>query len=226
MLQRQNGERRIEIARRTLARLVADTIPAGTGFALRVFGNREADACRTDLEIPLGPLDVAAASAVINGITAVNLARTPIADSVALVPADLAGVGGSRMLILITDGEETCDGDPGQAIEALRAGGLDVRVNIVGYAIDDADLARTFQAWASAGGGAYFDAADGEQLGAALLRSTAAPFRIIDDKGMVVGAGLAGDAPLTLPAGVYTVRIGGKELSATVQPNLRTVVTP
>ena len=44
MLQRQNGERRIEIARRTLARLVADTIPAGTGFALRVFGNREADA--------------------------------------------------------------------------------------------------------------------------------------------------------------------------------------
>ena len=69
MLQRQNGERRIEIARRTLARLVADTIPAGTGFALRVFGNREADACRSDLEIPLGPLDVAAASAVINAIT-------------------------------------------------------------------------------------------------------------------------------------------------------------
>jgi hypothetical protein len=226
MLQRQNGERRIEIAKRTLAGLVANTIPGGTGFALRVFGNRQADACRTDLEIPLGPLNAASATAVIGGINAVNLAKTPIAQSVSLVAADLAGVTGSRMLIVITDGEETCDGDPGQAIEALRAGGLDVRVNIVGYAIDDANLARTFRAWAAAGGGSYFDAADADQLGTALLRSTAAPFLVIDDKGMLVGAGLAGDAPLTLPAGTYAVRIGGSDVTAKVEPRLRTIVTP
>lgn|GEM_PF-6809457 len=54
MLQRLGGERRIEIARDTLVSLVNDTIPEGTGFALRVFGHREADSCRTDLEIPLG----------------------------------------------------------------------------------------------------------------------------------------------------------------------------
>lgn len=226
MLQRQDGERRIEIAKRTLSGLVTDTIPEGVGFAMRVFGNREADACRTDLEIALGPHDAGTATAVIGGINAVNLAKTPIAQSVSLATEDLAGVSGSRVLILITDGEETCDGDPGQAIEALRAGGWDIRINIIGYAIDDADLARTFESWAAAGGGEYFDAANGDQLSAALLRATAAPFEIVTEDGALVGAGLTGDEPLTVPAGAYIVHTGGKELAAEVKPRERTSVTP
>jgi lysophospholipid acyltransferase (LPLAT)-like uncharacterized protein len=226
MLQRQGGLRRIEIARRRLIDLVARTIPEGTNFALRVFGNREADACRTDLEIPLGPLDAASAMSVISGINAVNLAKTPIAESILLTARDLARVTGSRVVILITDGEETCDGDPGRAIETLRAGGIDVRLNIVGYAIDDADLARTFEAWAAAGGGTYFDAADAEQLGAGLLRATAAPFAVRSADGALVAQGLAGDPPVTLPAGAYTVQIGARTLEVAVRPRDRTVVTP
>jgi hypothetical protein len=226
MLQRQGGERRIEIAKRTLDGLVRDTIPPGTGFALRVFGNREADACRTDLEIPLGPLEPAQAQAVIAGIDAVNLARTPIAASLALTANDLSGATGARVLILVTDGEETCEGDPAAAIDALRAGGTDIRVNIVGYAIDDADLARTFQSWAAAGGGAYFDAANAGELDAALRRATAAPFEIRNGAGALVGRGIAGDPPLDLPAGTYVVRIAGRDLPAVVAPNARTVVTP
>ncbi len=226
MLQRQDGERRIEIAKRTLTKLVTETIPQGTGFALRVFGNRKADACRTDLEIALSPHDPAKATAVIGQINAVNLAKTPIGQSVALSSDDLAGVRGSRVLILITDGEETCGGEPGDAIEALRAGGVDIRVNIVGYAIDDPGLARTFESWAAAGGGEYFDAANADQLSAALLRATATPFQISDEAGALVGAGLAGDPPLVLPAGTYTVHIGGRDLTAPVKPRERTTVTP
>ncbi|MFB9148419.1 vWA domain-containing protein [Roseovarius ramblicola] len=226
MLQRQNGERRIEIAKRTLSELVSDTIPAGTGFALRVFGNREADACRTDLELALGPHDPASARAVIGGITAINLAKTPIARSISLSAQDLAGVEGSRVLIVITDGEETCEGNPGQAIAALRAQGTDVRVNIVGYAIDDENLARTFESWAAAGGGGYFDAADAGELGAALRRAAAAPFEIRDAAGTLMGVGLAGDAPVTVAAGSYAVRIGGRDLAVVVEPGTRTSVTP
>lgn len=226
MLKRQGSERRIEIARRTLGTLVQETIPAGTGFALRVFGNREADACRTDLEIPLAPHDPAQAASLIAGITAINLAKTPIAASIALTLQDLAGVTGERVVILITDGEETCEGDPAQAIEALRAAGVDARVNIVGYAIDDADLARTFEAWAAAGGGQYFDAADADQLGAALEQAMAVPFEIVTPDGVLVGAGLAGDPPLTVPAGDYVVRVGGAEVPATVTSGTRTQVSP
>lgn len=49
--------------------------PAGTPVALRVFGHKQADACRTDLEIPLQPLDPKVAAAKIAGIQAMNLAR-------------------------------------------------------------------------------------------------------------------------------------------------------
>ena len=226
MLQRQNGERRIDIAKRTLTELATQTIPKGTGFALRVFGNRDANACRTDLEISLAPHDPARAAAVIGKINAVNLAKTPIAQSLALTSADLDGVSGSRVLILITDGEETCDGDPGQVIETLRRAGADVRVNIVGYAIDDASLARTFEAWAAAGGGEYFNAANADQLSAALQRAAATPFKVLNPAGELVASGLTGDPPQTVPAGTYTIQIGSARVTAEVKSRERTTVRP
>ena len=125
---------------------------------MRVFGHKEADKCRTDLEIPLAPLSSAAADRLA-GINAMNLAKTPIAESLELTAADLRTVTGERVIVLVTDGEETCDGDPAAAIAGLRAQGHNLRVSIVGYAIDDDGLRDTFARWAKLGGGEYFDAA-------------------------------------------------------------------
>lgn len=208
MLQRVGSERRIAIARDTLTGLVNDTIPAGTGFALRVFGHREADSCRTDLEMPLGPLDPAAATNVITGINAMNLARTPLGRSVEMTASDLANVSGERILIVLTDGEETCDGDAAAAIQGLRDRGWDIRVNIVGFAIDDAALEAVFRAWAASGGGAYFGAADGTELSDALTRAVTGPFDVIDPMtGDVLASGRPGEL-LTLAAGNYLIRWG------------------
>ncbi|CAN0555028.1 unnamed protein product, partial [Laminaria digitata] len=172
MLQRQDGTRRIDIAKATLANLLRDTVPAGTPFALRVFGNRETDSCRTDLEGPLAPLDKDAVLSFIGNIEAINLAKTPIGRSLELVEADLSAATGENLIILITDGEETCEGDPAVAIATLRAKSVDVRINIVGYAIDDAGLDETFADWAELGGGSYFAAGDADQLAAALLAAS------------------------------------------------------
>ncbi|CAN0495407.1 unnamed protein product, partial [Discosporangium mesarthrocarpum] len=157
MLQRQGKDRRIDIAKRTLTALVSDTIPEGTPFVLRVFGHKEADKCRTDLELPLAPLKRAVAKATIDAVTAMNLAKTPIADSLAQTNSDMSAVTGERIIVLITDGEETCEGDPADVIAEMRASGHEVRVNIVGYAIDDAGLQATFALWADLGGGEYFN---------------------------------------------------------------------
>tara|TARA_R110002073_G_scaffold87364_7_gene207486 strand:- start:521 stop:2398 length:1878 start_codon:yes stop_codon:yes gene_type:complete len=216
MLQRIGSDRRIEIAKVTLTDLVTDTIPEGTGFALRVFGHRETDSCRTDLEIPLGPLDSGAVTGTIAGVNAMNLARTPIGASVAHVQTDLADVTGQRVLIVLTDGEETCDGDAASEIERLRGLGWDIRVNIVGFAIDDADLAQTFESWAAAGGGEYFSAADADGLGDALTRAVATRFEVINEDGETVATGLTGGAPITLPTGDYRIVAAGGELSATI----------
>lgn len=216
MLQRLNGERRIEIARSTLNDLIANTIPEGTGFALRVFGHREADSCRTDLEIPLGPLDAAAASATVANVNAMNLARTPIAASISAVPGDLDGVTGQRILVVLTDGEETCEGDPAAAIQALRDRGWDIRVNVVGFAIDDADLERTFESWAAAGNGAYFSATDAEALGDAMVQAVASEFDVVDSEGNTVASGLTGGEPISLMPGDYRVIGPGSETGATI----------
>jgi hypothetical protein len=76
-------------------------------------------------------------------VESVSATLAPIAHSLDLVESDLSAVDGERVVILITDGEETCDGDPTAAISTLRGKSVDLRVNIVGYAIDDASLADT-----------------------------------------------------------------------------------
>lgn len=225
MLQRLDGERRIAIARETLKALVGETIPAGTGFALRVFGHREADSCRTDLEISLGPLEPAAALAAIDAIEARNLARTPIGRSVALAADDLEGVPGKRVLILLTDGEETCDGDAAAAIQSLRDLGWDIQVNIVGFAIDDDALEDSFRAWAAAGGGRYFAASGSGDLREALTRATTGPFEVTNpESGEVVARGVPGES-LTLPAGSYRVRGAAAEIDALIEPGQQTRIS-
>jgi hypothetical protein len=208
MLQRIGGERRIELARKALIDLTSNVLPANADFALRVFGNKEAGSCRTDLEIPLATLDKAAAVAHIKTINSMNLAKTPIGASLLLVKQDLAGVKGPALVVLVTDGEETCGGDPRAAITALRDAGLDVRVNIVGFAVDEVALKETFEEWARLGNGGFFDAQDGAQLQSAIRATLRARYEVLAD-GKAVATGTVNGEPIELPAGTYQVHLLG-----------------
>jgi hypothetical protein len=205
MLQRMEGVRRIEIARRGLIDAVNRHIAPGTPVALRVFGHREPNACRSDLEIALGPLDPAAATRLIERIEARHLARTPIADSLALMASDLAGASGPKTVVLVTDGEETCEGDPGTVIRQLLDRGVDVRLNIIGFALDDTALEARFRDWAELGGGAYYSAGDAESFGQALRTALQIPYAVVDRAGVEVARGLVDGDPIAVPAGVYRI---------------------
>ena len=136
MLQKLGAERRIDIAKQTLTKLTSSTIPAGTPFAFRVFG-REVDSCQTDLDVPVAPLNPAAVGQRIAALVAKNGAKTPIGASLDKAADDLKSVTGEKLIVLVTDGEETCGGDPAAAIERLRKAGIGTRVSIVGFALDD-----------------------------------------------------------------------------------------
>jgi hypothetical protein len=205
MLQRIGGERRIDIAKQAVGTLVREVLPASVGFSLRVFGHKEADSCRTDLEIAAAPLDRAAAAAKVASIQAMNLAKTPIGESLRLTAADLAGRPPPHLIILVTDGEETCGGDAAAAIRELRSRGADVRVNIVGFAIDELMLQETFAEWARLGNGKYFNAKDGGELAASLLESIEVPYSIVDARGTTVGTGTVNGAAVAVEAGAYRV---------------------
>jgi Mg-chelatase subunit ChlD len=206
MLQRIGSQRRIDMAKQTLTKLASGTIPPGTPFALRVLG-REVDSCQTDLEIPLAPLDAGAVAAKISRVESKNNARTPLGASLDKVMEDLRAAKGERLVILLTDGDETCGGNPATAIEKLTKAG--VRVNIVGFAIDDPKLHATLRHWADVAGGHYYEAKDAGSLDLAMTQATKSGFSILTAQNQVVAEGTVGGQPVAVLPGSYTVRLSG-----------------
>ena len=200
---------RIAVAKDGLTEFVENTLPTGMSTALRVFGNLEGDlACQTDLMVPYGPLDRGTMVAAINEVDPQFNANTALAASLLAVRDDLAAASEqNRTIVLVTDGDETCGGDPEAAIAALAADGFDVQVNIIGFAVSDPELKARLEGWATAGNGQYYDAPDAETLASSLQSAFGISYTVTDSDGAEVGAGIIGGAPVELPAGSYTVTV-------------------
>ena len=208
MLQKLGAQRRIDIAKQTLTKLTSTTIPAGTPFAFRVFG-REVDSCQTDLDVPVGPLNPGRGRSAHQRVGREER-REDTDRRVAREGADdLKSVTGEKLIVLVTDGEETCGGDPAAAIEALRKAGVATRVSIVGFALEDQKLAATFRRWSDAGGGAFFDAKDAAGLDKSLTEALRPGFEVVNATGQVLASGIVGGEAVTVPAGNHTVRHQG-----------------
>ena len=83
-----------------------------------------------------------------------------------------------------------------------------MRVNIVGFAIDEQQLRETFQEWSRLGNGRYVEANDAAELAAAMRASLAVPFEVLAGD-QVVATGVVDGAPVRLAPGTYRVRVLG-----------------
>lgn len=203
MFSKMGDKRRYEIAREVLVDLVENTLPAKAKFGLRVFGHKESGSCRTDLEIPIAPLDKGKVVSIINKIAPKSYAKTPIAASLLAVAKDLSKVKGEKTILLITDGKETCEGDPAEAIEKLKEQGVSAKVNIIGFAIDNAELEVKFRRWARLGNGEYQQAIDGTALLKSIKKLSKRKFTLSSSKGKAMGEYYTDGAPIELPVGDY-----------------------
>jgi Ca-activated chloride channel family protein len=89
---------------------------------------------------------------------------TPIAASLTAAGEDLSGVEAEhRLIVLLSDGEETCGGDPVEAARELHEMDLDLSTFVVGFDLA-AEQASQMRAIAEAGGGRYMDAPDAQSL--------------------------------------------------------------
>jgi Mg-chelatase subunit ChlD len=206
MLQSLGNERRIDIAKQVLTDLVQETLPRGIPLALRVFGDTP-DSCETDLAIELGPLERGAAVDQIAAIESVDGVKTPLATALERVATDLNEVDGPKIVVLVTDGEETCGGNPQRAIRELVNQGIDVRVNIVGFAVDNEQLKAQFEEWARIGGGQFYDASGADELGEAIASALQPPFEVRDTAGAVIGTGAVGGDAVRVSPGTYSVEV-------------------
>ena len=204
MLRRMEGGRRIEVARRIVQQTLDERIPEDVPVALRAYGHTEPHSCETELLVAPEVGSHAEVREAVSRIQAINLARTPLAASLDAVLDDLAGFEGQpRLVVMLTDGEETCDGDVAASVDALIEEGIEIRLNIVGFHIDEIGLQAEFERFAARGGGEYFDSQDGDELIEGLAQALAAPWRVLDGAGEEVARGRVGDAAVELDAGDY-----------------------
>jgi len=210
MRKKLRGERRIDIAKASLRRLVKEVLAEDVPVAIRTFGGpgpRKRAKCATSLTLPLGPLDRAAALGTVKHIKADKKTGTPIAAAIAAVPADLAGVDGLKSVVLITDGAATCGGDVLESIAALGEAGIAVKLDIVGFALEDEALKSEMAGWAVAGGGAYYDATDAAELARSVAVAVSAPFRVYGSDAEPLAAGTVGGEAVELDPGSYRVEV-------------------
>lgn len=196
---------RIDAAKAVLTRLVREELPPGIPVALRWFRQAKGS-CDTELAVPLGPLDREAMASTIDGIRLRSSVRTPLAAAIEAVAGDLASVTGPRIVVVVSDGQESCKGDPAAAVRELRAQGYEVTVNVVGLGLSKEDRKR-IRRLATLGGGSYFDARGAGQLEDAIVSAVSAPFEVRDTTGELVGRGVVNGPALELPPGTYRVTV-------------------
>jgi len=159
------GGTKLAAAKRALTQ-VADALPPGTEVGLRVYGSKIAEpksrnpkACTdTQLVMPPGPLEKSSMYRAVDSFAAKG--ETPIAYSMQKSVADL-GAEGKRVLVLISDGEETCVKDPCPTARRLASAGVNLQFNAIGLAVNS-KARKQLRCIAEAGGGSYYDASGPE----------------------------------------------------------------
>jgi hypothetical protein len=184
------GETRIDAAKSVLNDVI-DAIPdsEGVNVGFRVYGhegsNQEADraeSCQSsDLVVPIDGIDKDALRSAVASYEPVGW--TPITLSLERAAEDFhkPSENERNAIVLVTDGLETCGGDPCGAAQALADGEVDVTTYVIGFGLTQ-DEQRTMQCVADAGGGLNLGAGNAEELNTAL-------FTVLEELQVVVQTG-------------------------------------
>lgn len=152
-----DGVAKITTAKTVLNRLLGD-LPADTRAGLMVYGHRQKSSCGdVELVAPLGQAHSRATMDVLDAIT--PRGKTPIAHALseARHAFDTSSPDAGNNVVLISDGIETCDGDPCAVAGELAAANVNVKVHVVGFDIPDEDR-KQLECIAEKGKGQYFAA--------------------------------------------------------------------
>jgi hypothetical protein len=134
--------------------------------------------------------------------------QTPLGYSLERVAEDFGGFQGERAVVLVTDGIESCGGDPVAAARALRAE-QGIAVHVIGFGLggEGDEHEESLRAIAEASGGRYVTARNAEELREALSVTVGTAFDVWQAGAPVASGALGSDEVISLPAGDYVVRL-------------------
>ena len=212
---------------------VIATLPDDVNVGLRVYGHRYPSksslTCQdTELLVPIGRLDRERLVKTTSQLK--PRGETPLVRSVLKTVDDLKAAGGGSV-ILITDGEESCQGNARSAARQIKASGVNVTLNIVGFTLTEKQVERDLGSFAASTGGHYYGAQDGQQLSRAIQLAALQhlPYDVLDKSGKVMASGQTSELSRELPPGDYRIRIealGQKlEESVTILPDQTTALS-
>jgi len=161
---------KMETARETLGKLVSD-LPTEVNLGLMVYGHtRKRDCDDVKLLSPIAQNQSKTITSLINAIQ--PRGKTPIANALAKSRNAFKGrEGQNNHILLVSDGIESCDGDPCAAANQLRADGLDISAHVIGFGVSKAE-GRKLVCIAENTGGKYFDVANATAFNEAIKAVT------------------------------------------------------
>src|SRR5690606_24237196 len=171
MAGRVNGGVKMDLAKDAIRNFVSK-LPEGVQVALRVYGhkgsNQQKDkelSCKsTEVVYPLGAYDKATFQKSLNKFRPTGW--TPLAAAIEQAKNDLSentGENVENIIYVVSDGIETCGGDPVKAAKELHESEIQAIVNIIGFDVDN-EGQRALKKVAEAGGGKYTTVSSGEDL--------------------------------------------------------------
>lgn len=157
-----NGGQKMELAKSAIQKYAAD-LPEGSNIMLRIYGHEgtgsdedKAMSCASnEVVYDLGDYDEQKFSDSLNQFAPAGW--TPLAGAIEAAEEDLMEQKGDNVrnvIYVVSDGIETCDGDPVAAAASLSGSDIQAEVNIIGFDVDN-EGQKQLEEVAKAGNGQY-----------------------------------------------------------------------
>jgi len=222
-----DGVSKMQITKETLEE-VSYWLPADVDLALRAYGNTSAvesnNCADSSLLVPFSEMNRDPIRRAIAGLKPTG--QTPIAYALNQAGRDFGMLDSDRAIVLVSDGIESCGGDPVQAARALREQGI--IVHLIGFGMGNAkdEDSASLRAVANASGGRYVTASSAAELKAALAETVTTAFSVYQGNTEVATGSLGSNDMMLLPEGDYRVQLhSSPPVEATVSLAPREQVT-
>lgn len=204
------GTTKIEAAKQALRDVVA-SLPEDAVVGMRVFGaevfDRDQPGACTDSQQVVAP-DTGNREELLREVERYRpYGETPIGFALQQAAKDL-DPDSARSIVLVSDGVATCEPDPCEVAQDLSAQGIDLRIDVVGLAVDG-DARAQLRCIAGVAEGRYYDASSAEEITSSLSTATERALRPFEIDGAPVVGGTSQSEALPLGAGRYADRLGG-----------------